>query len=349
VKGRGNSECAASRPGAEIQMGTKVSKTAIGAFVLGAIALFVAGVLVLGAGKFFTREFTYITFFDGSVKGLNIGSPVTFRGVKIGEVTNISIIADPRKRQLKIPVIFTLEPAKFRGTREEFQRDPKKIREAVVEMGLRTQLQTMSFVTGQLMVSLDFFPDKPARFVGLSKDYQEIPSVPTPFEQLQKSLENLPLREIVKNLNGTLEATEKLVKSIDAKKTMQTIDSAIRDVQVLVQHVNEKIDPLIATFIKTSDAAEVTLNETKETMVAARGNLKELTAKTRDTLDSAQAALKQSEQTLRAYSDDSRVVTELNKTLAELSATSRSIRQLSDYLERHPESLLRGKTGAEGE
>jgi len=269
--------------------------------------------------------------------------------VKIGEVTDISIIADPRKRQLKIPVIFTLEPAKFRGTREEFQRDPKRIREAVVKLGLRSQLQTMSFVTGQLMVSLDFFPDKPARFVGLIKEYQEIPSVPTPFEELQKTLESLPVREIAKNLNDTLEAIEKLVKSIDARKTMQTIDSAIRDVQVLVRHTNEKIDPLIASFIKTSDAAEATLNETKETVVVARGDLKELTAKTRDTLDSAQAALKQSEQTLRAYSDDSRVVTELNKTLAELSATSRSIRQLSDYLERHPESLLRGKTGAEGE
>jgi paraquat-inducible protein B len=330
-------------------MSTKVSKTMIGVFVLGAIALFVAGVLVLGAGKIFTKEHTYITYFDGSVKGLNVGSPVTFRGVKIGEVTNISIIADPARMELKIPVTFNLEPGKFKGTKKEFQRDPKRIREAVVNFGLRTQLQTMSFVTGQLMVSLDFFPNKPARFVGLSKEYQEIPSVPTPLEELQKTLGSLPLREIFKNLNGTLEATEKLVKSIDAKKTTQNIDNAIRDVQILVQHVNGKIDPLIASFIKTSDAAEATLNETKETMAYARGDLKELTAKTRETLESAQAALKQSEQTLQAYSDDSRVVTELNKTLRELSATSRSIRQLSDYLERHPESLLRGKTGAEGE
>jgi paraquat-inducible protein B len=330
-------------------MGTKVSKTAIGAFVLGAIALFVTGVLVLGAGKFFTREFTYITYFDGSVKGLNVGSPVMFRGVKVGEVTDISIIADPRKRQLKIPVIFDLEPAKFRGTREEFQRDPKRIREAVVNMGLRTQLQTMSFVTGQLMVALDFFPDKPARFVGLSKDYQEIPSVPTPFEELQKTLESLPLREIVKNLNDTLEATEKLVRSIDVEETTRNINNAILDVQVLVQHANEKLDPLVASFIKTSSAAETALDETKETMTAARGNLQDLSEKAKVTLESAQAALKQSEATLRAYSGDSRLVTELSKTLRELSATSRSLRNLSDYLERHPESLIQGKDGSQGD
>ena len=76
-------------------MSKKVSKTAIGAFVLGAIVLLVAGVLVLGAGKFFTKEHVYVTYFDGSVKGLNVGSPVMFRGVKVGEVKDITLIADP--------------------------------------------------------------------------------------------------------------------------------------------------------------------------------------------------------------------------------------------------------------
>jgi paraquat-inducible protein B len=330
-------------------MGTKVSKTAIGAFVIGAIVLFVAGVLVLGAGKFFTKEHTYITFFEGSVKGLNAGSPVTFRGVKIGEVTSISIVFDQKRRKVTIPVVFTLEPEKFRGTKQEFQRDPKSIEKAVTELGLRTQLQTMSFVTGQLMVALDFFPDKPAQFVGISKKYVEIPSIPTPFEELQKTIEGLPLKEIVTNLNDTLIAIEKMVKSIDARTTNRNINNAIQDVQVLVKHVDQKIEPLVESFIKTSSAAEATLNETKETMASARGNLKDLTEKAKVTLESAQAALKQSERTLQAYSDDSRLVTELNKTLSELSATSRSLRHLSDYLERHPESLIQGKPGSQGD
>ena len=330
-------------------MSTKVNKTAIGAFVLGAIALFVAGVLVLGAGKFFTKEHTYITYFEGSVKGLNVGSPVMFRGVKVGEVTDISIIADPRKRHLSIPVIFTVDPAKFRGTREEFQRDPKYVEKAVTEMGLRTQLQTMSFVTGQLMVALDFFPDKPAIFVGLNKKYPEIPSVPTSLEQLQKTLEDLPFREIVKNLNDTLEATEKLVKSIDAKKSLQGIDNAIRDVQTLVKHTDEKIDPLVESFTKTATTANETLKETREAMSAARVEIKKVSASTQSALESAEAALRQSELTLQAYSDDSRLVTQLNRTLRDLSATTRSFRYLSDYLERHPESLIRGKAESEGE
>lgn len=138
-------------------MSTKVSKTAIGAFVLGAIVLLVAGVLVFGGGQLFVTKHTYITYFDGSVKGLNVGSPVMFRGVKVGSVDNISIVADPAKRQLRIPVVFTLEPAKVQGTKAEFRRDPNAIEKAVKEFGLRTQLQSLSFLTGQLMVALDFF------------------------------------------------------------------------------------------------------------------------------------------------------------------------------------------------
>ena len=158
-------------------MSTKVSKTAIGAFVLSAIALLIAAVIVLGAGKLFTREHTYISYFDGSVKGLSVGSPVMFHGVKVGTVTDISITVIPGNQGLKIPVVFTLAPSKFKGIGVEFQRDPGAIEKAVKEFGLRTQLQSQSLVTGQLMISLDFFPEKQPQYAGLTKEYPEVPSV----------------------------------------------------------------------------------------------------------------------------------------------------------------------------
>ncbi len=250
-------------------MSKKISKTAIGAFVLGAVFLMVAGVLILGSGKFFTREYVYITYFAGSVKGLSVGSPVVFRGVKIGTVTDIRIIVDPENIQLRIPVVFTLDPQKFRGTSVEFQRDAASIKIAV-DKGLRAQLQTQSFVTGQLMLALDFFPDKPAVYVGWDKSNKcpEIPSIPTPLEELQRTLEALPLKKIVENLNETLEGIDKLVHSIDAKKTTETLVSTIKDVQTLVRNVNAKVDPLVASITRTSGAAEATLVETRETVVA---------------------------------------------------------------------------------
>lgn len=331
-------------------MNGKSSKTAIGAFVLGATALLVATVLILGSGKFFTREFVYITYFAGSVKGLSVGSPVVFRGVKVGNVTDISIMANPQSIDLRIPVVFTVNPAKFKGTRLEFQRDAETIKKAV-DSGLRTQLQTQSFVTGQLMLALDYFPDKPAAYVGWDKDkkYVEIPSIPSDIEELQKFVGALPIKKIVENLNDTLTSLNSLVHSIDAKQTTETLLSAVREVQTLVRHVDAEIDPLVAGITKTSKTADATFEETRQTMVAVRGGVQELVASSKTTLEAAQAALKQTGETLQAYSPDSPLLTELNKTLRQLSATSRSFRNLADYLERHPESLIRGKAGAKGD
>lgn len=326
-------------------MGTKVNKTAIGAFVVGAIVLAVAAVLVFGAGKFFKREHTYITYFDGSVKGLSVGSPVTFRGVKVGSVTSISITVDPGEKVLKIPVIFNLEPAEFEGTRAEFQRDPKTIRMAVDKLGLRTQLQSQSFVTGQLVVALDFFPDTPAQYVGWNKEHLEIPSIPTPLEQLQKRLESLPLKEIVENMNSTMLEIQRVVKSVDMTKSTALLEAGLQDLQTLVRHVDRRIDPLVTSLSNASGAAETTLKEADTTLAESRQHMNDLAVSARTTLESAQAALKQSETTLNAYSGESQFQGQMNRTLRELNSTLRALRRLSDSLERHPESVLRGKRG----
>ena len=91
-------------------MAKKVNRTLIGAFVLGAIVLVVAGVMVFGSGKFLSKKNTYVMFFEGSVKGLNVGSPVVYRGVKIGEVTNIKLIMDPQKLTALIAVYVEVDP-----------------------------------------------------------------------------------------------------------------------------------------------------------------------------------------------------------------------------------------------
>ncbi|OPY84629.1 MAG: Paraquat-inducible protein B [Syntrophus sp. PtaU1.Bin208] len=327
-------------------MSGKANKTLIGAFVVGALAILIGTVLTLGSGKFFRESKYYVLFFEGSVKGLNVGSPVTFRGVKIGEVTDISVAIDQKNRALHIPVIIRLEPARIQGA-ERIRIDAKAIEKAV-SMGLRGQLQLQNYVTGQLMVALDFFPSKPAHYVGTNEAYAEIPTIPTEFQELQRSIANLPLREIMANLNSAVEGLDKLIRSIDAKQTAQSLESTIHDVQTLVQHVDSRIDPLFESLARTSSATEATLTEGKATAAALREEVRELVASTKTTLESAQAMMKQSELTLQTYSEDSPLVVEMNRTLRELGAASRSLRQLSDYLERHPDSLLKGKAIPKG-
>ncbi|WP_027716587.1 MlaD family protein [Desulfuromonas sp. TF] len=323
-------------------MSKKVSKTAIGAFVLGAVVLLVAGVLVLGAGKFFTREHVFVTYFEGSVKGLNVGSPVMFRGVKVGAVNDITIMADPATGRVTIPVIFSLQPARFKGTRAEFQREPKSIEKAV-EAGLRAQLETQSFVTGQLMVSLDFFPDKPARFVGLVKEYPEVPSIPTPLEELQKTVENLPIKEMVETLNHTLAGVDRLVNDIDAKRTMQSLDAALEETRALMQNLNGRVGTLAESMERAARSADSALVETKKTMVTVSEDIRQTLSEVQTTLDSARSALKNSERTLQTYGEDSPMAGQMYRTMRNLSEVTRSLRQVTDYLERHPEALLRGK------
>jgi paraquat-inducible protein B len=324
-------------------MSKKVNKTLIGAFVIGAIGLLVIAVLVFGSGKFLAPTKKFVMFFEGSVKGLNVGSPVMFHGVKIGEVTEIRLSFNPKDLNAIISVYIEIDPRRF-IVPEEYQPEKEEIVESkkyayikpLIKKGFKAQLQTQSFVTGQLMINLDFYPDKPIKMVGLDKKYPEIPTVPTTMEELTKTIADLPLKEIVTKLELTIDGIQKLVNSPETKESMESINVTLKSTQELVQHINQKIDPLMESITKTSDNAQETLKETKDTISLLRDDAKE-------TLEAARDALKQTEKSLGTFSDDSRFAYEMNKTLKELSAAARSMRLLSDYLERHPEALLKGK------
>ncbi|CAG0939731.1 Intermembrane transport protein PqiB [Candidatus Brocadiaceae bacterium] len=258
-------------------MSKPANKTLIGAFVIGAIALLVIAVLIFGSGKILKKTFHAVVFFEGTIKGLNEGAPVIFKGVKVGSVTHIRLIYDPADNSLRIPVIIELEPEKIERT-DVAERHPEKDLKLLIEKGLRAQLQMQSIVTGQLMIALNFFPDKPARYVSFIKEYPEIPTVPTSFEELTKTIQDLHLKEIVKKLNLTLNSVTKLI-----------------------QHLDKKVDPLITNVSKTSEI-------------------------TQTTLENMQATLKQTEKTLTTFSE-----------------AGRSMKSLTEYLQQHPDSIIKGK------
>ena len=118
-------------------MAKQVSKTAIGGFVISAIALLVIGIVVFGGGKFFTKTIKYVMFFDRTVKGLKVGAPVVFRGVEIGSVDSVVIRADTQKLEVDIPVVVEIEPDRFQTTGEsKLPRNPYDRAKALIEGGL---------------------------------------------------------------------------------------------------------------------------------------------------------------------------------------------------------------------
>src|ERR687892_2432980 len=113
-------------------MSKQASPTLIGAFVIGAIALVVAGLLVFGSGTFFADRLTWVTYFPGSVKGLRVGAPVNFRGVRIGEVTGIQVLYDENDGSMVIPVVMEV----VTGQVTIIAQDPTRERERADVEGL---------------------------------------------------------------------------------------------------------------------------------------------------------------------------------------------------------------------
>ena len=150
-------------------MSKPANKTMIGAFVVGAVVLAVAAIVLFGSGKFFQKTEPWLTFFHGSVKGLNVGSPVVFRGVQIGQVTDIIVGFDASKLEVLIPVFFEVDPEKFKDIGSPAETEELEMHKALIDRGMRTQLQIQSLVTGQLLINVDFYPDTPANLIGIDR------------------------------------------------------------------------------------------------------------------------------------------------------------------------------------
>ncbi len=332
-------------------MSKQANKTVIGAFIVGAITLVIAGVLIFGSGKFMTERKTYVLYFEGSVKGLNIGAPVMFRGVKVGSVTDILLRFDPEDLSIYIPVVIEIEPDRFRSINTTTHKTQNI--NLLVERGLRGQLQLQSMVTGQLMINFDFKPDEPLIITGIKSDYPELPTIPSDMEKLSRTLENIPFEELINKLMHAVEGLDKVLNSPELIGTFASAEDALKEIRTLVKNIDNQVEPLVSNIKNTSDTARSALIQAEKTLALEEGVPGELASGIKETLTSISGAMQQTRNTLSSVqgvvADDSKLTYELNNTLIELSTAARSIRFLADYLERHPEALISGKGNSKGE
>lgn len=333
-------------------MSGKANKTMIGLFVLGALALALAAIVALGSGVFFTKTFSCIMYFPNSVSGLEVGAPVLFRGVPIGSVKEISIEADATRLHFYIPVVIEIlgnkiklapnEKTKGAETLVQARKEtPGDLLSQLIEKGLRAQLVTQSFVTGQLAVSLDLMPDTPVRLVG-GAPLPEIPTVPSTFEKLTETIKQLPLQELVNRLIGAVTGIEQLVNSPELTRMPAKIDAVLTSGSELVTELRAQVGPLSKNF---EDAAQSFTELAKHLDKRTEG----ISVSAKTAMDSFDATMKESRAAISRFqkiiNSDSPTVTDLNRALSEIAAAARAIRELADYLERHPEALIQGKGG----
>ncbi len=329
-------------------MNKKISPTLIGAFVVGALALIVIAVIVFGSGRLFRQSKEFVLYFDNSVNGLRVGAPVKFKGVEIGSVKDIRLQLEKDREVNKIPVIIEIDLKKLlsRGASGLVAENTDVFHYAIVERGLRGQLLTESLVTGLLYVGLDIFPGTPIRLVQkVNGDYKypEIPTTPTSFEEAQDAvtriiakIEELDFKGLTKSLTETVDGINQLVNSPDLKaslralqQTMPKVDEALVSIRKLATNADGSVTRLTASLEQTSDA-------------------------TREAMQQAAAAIKQSDSALKAaeavminvngiMDENSPTVYEFRKSMREVSAAARTIRLLSSYVERNPRALIFGR------
>jgi paraquat-inducible protein B len=231
----------------------------------------------------------------------------------------------------------------------------------LIDKGLKAQLEMQSIVTGQMQVALDFYPDKPAKFVGADPEYLEIPTVQSPLTELQKKVEKIPIDEIFQQVLSAVKGIEKVVNSPEIPETIHSINEAVKeikplaanlgealkDVRKLVQNVDGQVGPLASNLNEAVQEAKGTIKGVKETVKNIDTRIGPLGEGIERTIKAAETTIAVAEKTMNNietnFGEDSTLFYELNKTLEEIRGLANSLRVLSDYLERHPESVIWGK------
>jgi paraquat-inducible protein B len=263
----------------------------------------------------FTEKEHYILHFAGSIRGLTVGAPVEFRGIKIGEVVDIKAEFNLETLTPRITVLIETEPQRWK-TMGEASTDHKTQIEALVSKGLRAQLKTGSLLTGQLFIDMDIYPDAPKAQVLLGGKFVELPTIPAPLQiitarlnSLLSKIETVPIEKIGKDLGTTLENVKRISESKELLETVQALNETLQHTRQLAQNLNTNVAPAITA----------TLDQAQQTLASVEGTL----------------------------GKDAPMQHELRRALKELGDAARAIRVLANYLEQHPDALIFGKGKAQ--
>jgi paraquat-inducible protein B len=310
---------------------TRANPKIVGGFIIGGTLLLLLAIGALVSGKFFTRATSFVSFFPESVRGLQIGSPVTFRGVPLGQVIGIEAFMSRQEAGIDIEVTFEVNLDRIHdpggGANQIQGMHPADAARFLVEKGLRAELQSTSLVTGQLYIDLDFHPGQTPRQLDIPTRYPQIPTTPTKLqllgnrvEKLATALSDLPLAEIGRDLSETLLAIRDLARSPEIRQALLSAGGAGKDLSRTLSSVDRLVTELRS---KVGDV-----------------DVKQIVTDLHVTLDAAEKGLVQIRSTLAGTSGAQR---ELSQTLSEISRAAAAVRVLAEYLERNPSALVDGK------
>jgi len=313
------------------------NKSLIGLFILTGFTALISMSLYLASGRLFgSDDESFVMYFNESLKGLNVGSSVFFEGVKVGEVSKIIIVAH-NNLTFSIPVFVKMddEQKSLFGGNYRYFSSRKKIMDELIKKGLRARLGTQSFLTGQLMIELTMLPENEAEFKHTdnpAEDYDddvvEIPTVMSATGALTKSLRDYPIGKTLETFNNILDNLNKQVPVL-----LQSMNTLVNNTNTTVQTIDEVVKGAGATFTSVGDNVNKTVVDF-DTMAKSFDKTSKSVDKTVQNMNGVISS---------KDGDLSLLMENANSAMLEITGAARSLKNLTDYLERHPEALLRGK------
>ena len=256
----------------------------------------------------YSTKLAFVTYFESSVRGLARGAPVEFFGIQVGTVSSVALELNPATGDARVRVRLEVQPERIMSEDEVKTDDTVESTRRLVQRGMRAQLQTASYLTGQRVVALDFLPNARPADVTMEGGDIVLPSqgggldnILVAASDIAGKLDRLPLDQIGQNLNGAL----------------RSATGAMASVQDLVKKADAGLTPTLRRL------PEIT------------ASLQDAAAKAGRTFGSIEAS----------YGNNSQFQRELERAMTQVGDTARSIRLLADFLDRHPEALVRGRGG----
>lgn len=253
-------------------MSKSANKTLIGAFVVGATALLLLAIAVFGSGKLFQTTSRYVLFFDGSISGLSVGSPVLFRGVPVGRVVEIRLTGDLDNLVFQTPVFIELnkkDEGRFSVSDGDISK--KEYLDRLVSHGLRATLATQSLLTGQLMIEMDFYPRSqipyPIKEVKEYDDVPEIPTIPSQFDNILQTLTTLPYDDIASNVLDITEGVKKILSNSGTEQLIGHIDKLV----VQLQDIGTNLDKTLTSIRGLAEPYTKLAQDTDQAAVRGAG------------------------------------------------------------------------------
>ncbi len=264
----------------------------------------------------FTRKIPFLLHFQGSLDGLAPGAPVRLQGIQIGNVTDIHLEYDAKTDRETVPVLIDVEPQRVRLLNEpdlketEFRPHSYATFRRFVQRGLRARLASGSLITGQKLIALDFMPDAPKAEMIETGPIPEIPTVSaSDIDSVMQSAKG-----VLVSVKSAVDGLDGIIRSPELKHAVTALDHTMTNFDAISREAQPQIGPMLAELRAASHSADMALKQAAESLGTVSG----------------------------ALSSDASGG-DLAGTLTELRNAAASLHQLTDYLESHPESLIRGK------